>query len=862
MQKDLQELEEITFGIFSEKDIKDISVCEINNPKLCSSDKNTGYGTVYDPRLGTLENNKNCETCGEGIWTCAGHWSYIALNEPIIHPLFYRRVVDFLKCFCMKCNNPLINEDQLLISDLFKLKSTKRFDKILERIEKIDMCSICSHPQPDIKYSTLDDTISMVYKQKDKGKISIVLPVDEIKKIFDNITDDQAKLLGFNPELVHPRNLIITVFPVLPPACRPYVVADGQLCDDDLTIQIVEIIKANNHLKSDDDTPISETKRQKYLQTLKFRISTFYNNSSARAKHTTSGRPIKGLKERLTGKEGLIRSNLMGKRCCKKGTKILLWNGEIKNVEDIKIDDVLIGNDGTPRKIIELHNGIDQLYKIKQKYRDDYIVNSEHLLSLKYSNNKNIHWRESIQSWYIQWFSKDTMKTHTKKLKVTKKRTKEEAYNELKKFADTLDNNNTLNISVKDYLKLPAKTKKLLFGYKLEKPVEWEHKDVEIDPYILGMWLGDGYQNGKQFTSIDGELVEYWKKWGIDNNININLHNDGRNMQYGIYGNIKGKSIFKSKLSKYGLLEKKFIPKDYLFNSKEVRYSLLAGLIDTDGSVEQGGVTTRISQCLEHKDIIYDAKFLADSLGLQTSVKTKKTSWVHKGVKKFGKALVLNISGKGVEDIPTLLKKKRCNPPKILNTTWTQIKVEPDEVSEYYGFEIDGNNLFVLPDFTVLHNCEQTGRTVIGPDPTLKMGQLGVPQEMADILTVPVRVTKFNYNYLTELVNSGKVNHVITKNNVKINMQYHIFDKGTRLNHGDIIIRKDENTGKEIEIIVNNGKDVLQPGDKLKRNGEYVTDIKYPGRKKYHLNIGDICERKLQNGDILLLNRQPTELLC
>jgi hypothetical protein len=60
---------------------------------------------------------------------------------------------------------------------------------------------------------------------------------------------------------------------------------------------------------------ISDTKKQKHLQSLKFRIATFYNNSSGRAKHSTNGRAIKGIKERLTGKEGLLRSNLLGKRC-------------------------------------------------------------------------------------------------------------------------------------------------------------------------------------------------------------------------------------------------------------------------------------------------------------------------------------------------------------------------------------------------------------------------------------------------------------------------------------------------------------------------------------------------------------------
>jgi len=155
--------------------------------------------------------------------------------------------------------------------------------------------------------------------------------------------------------------------------------------------------------------------------------------------------------------------------------------------------------------------------------------------------------------------------------------------------------------------------------------------------------------------------------------------------------------------------------------------------------------------------------------------------------------------------------------------------------------------------------CEQTGRTVIGPDPTLKMGQLAVPEDMANNLTVPVQVTTYNLDYLTKLVNDGKVNYVLKDNGkTKINLENALFSRGTRLNHGDIILRKDEETGKDIEIVVNNGKDMLKPGDRLKRNGEFITDIKYPEKRKYILNIGDVCERKLMDGDIVLLNRQPT----
>ena len=813
MEEDVKDLDEIIFGILSEKDIRDISVCKVDNPKLANSDKNGGgYGTVYDPRMGPIENNKPCETCNFDIWRCPGHYGFIELYDPIIHPLFYKRVVDFLRCVCIKCNSLLITEDQIKLNNLSKIKSTKRFDKILEKIEKIDMCPNCSHPQPDIKYTSTDNNISMVYKQKDKGKISIVIPVDDIKKTFENLTDDNVRLLGFDPSLVHPKSLIITLFPVLPYCCRPFVLADGQTCDDDLTIQLVEIIKANNHLKVEEGVPLSDTKRQKYIQTLKFRISTFYNNSQSRAKHTTSGRPIKGLKERITGKEGLIRSNIMGKRCWKKGTKMLLWNGEIKNVEDIKIGDILIGNDGTPRNVLNLHNGVDKLYKIKQETREDYIVNSEHLLSLKYTNKEKIYWDPNLHyTRIIDVFDKNTLTTKLIEFKEDINLSYESRHTKFQDFLDRLDYDNTLNISIKDYLQLPNTIKKRLFSYKIEKPVEWEYKKTDVDPYDLGLWLGNSNKNI------------------------VDCPND--------------------KLKKYSLLDTKFIPKDFIYNSKQVRSSVLAGLIDIDSiivnedtpsAIIKKDTTILLSQPYDYRQILVNAKFIADSLGFQTFLKNENL-------------LSLNVSDRNIRDISKLLKKKKYTPSALSNTTWEKIQVEEVEIGEYYGFEVDNNNLFVLPDFTVVHNCEFTGRTVIGPDPTLKMGQLGMPREVAQILTIPEQVTNFNYDYLTKLVNDGKVNIVKKKDGERINIHHHIFNRGTRLNHGDIIIRKDEKTGEEFEFENNNGKEILKHGDKLKRNGELIKNIKYPEKRIYHLNVGDICERQLQNGDIVLLNRQPTK---
>ena len=324
-EEDTKEIESIIFGVYSSEEIIKMSVCKIDNAKK------SGYGTVYDERMGTCDSTKKCETCGESAAICPGHFGHIELNEPILHPLYYKRILAFLNCFCLKCCRLLLLKDQIYLAGLNRLKGESRFVKIQEKLKKVDMCchENCGCDQPKCKFSTTDCSIYKVYESRERGKTSIMLTTDEIKKIFDNILPEDVELLGFDPELAPPRNFIISTVPVLPICDRPYVKADGNLCDDDLTNQYIEIIKANNHLANTEEETgkikkeITETKRQKCLASLRFRVATTFNNGQGKAKHTTNGRAIKGIKERLAGKDGQIRNNMMGKRCNQTGRTVI-----------------------------------------------------------------------------------------------------------------------------------------------------------------------------------------------------------------------------------------------------------------------------------------------------------------------------------------------------------------------------------------------------------------------------------------------------------------------------------------------------------------------------------------------------------
>lgn len=307
-----QEIYSITFGINSEKEIVENSVCCINNVKK------SGTGSVYDPRMGAGAGNGNgiCETCGETVTRCTGHVGHIELATRIVHPLFYRTVERLLNCVCFKCNRLMVTETQLSMEGIMGLKGLKRFETVFEKSKKVSMCCHvgCGCEKPKLKFSPINNNYT-IYHDSSKSS-AIVLNTDEIYSIFNNITDKDTRLMGLDPVNSHPRNYILSVLPVLPPVDRPFIKVNGNMWDDDITIQYIEIVKTNLHLKEMKDEMTSETNPRyvKMLNNLIFRISTMFNNSQSKARHTGNGRPIKGIKERLAGKDGQIRGNIMGKR--------------------------------------------------------------------------------------------------------------------------------------------------------------------------------------------------------------------------------------------------------------------------------------------------------------------------------------------------------------------------------------------------------------------------------------------------------------------------------------------------------------------------------------------------------------------
>ena len=141
-----KEITNIQFGISSPEQIIGRSVCEINTTKF------TGANSVYDPRMGSMEQDSKCISCQLTPKDCAGHNGYIVLNTVILHPMYLRQITNFLKCICVKCFRVVLSAEHLQLDGILKYQTDSRIEKIVEKLENIDSCYYCKRPKPKIAF--------------------------------------------------------------------------------------------------------------------------------------------------------------------------------------------------------------------------------------------------------------------------------------------------------------------------------------------------------------------------------------------------------------------------------------------------------------------------------------------------------------------------------------------------------------------------------------------------------------------------------------------------------------------------------------------------------------------------------------
>lgn len=365
--------------------------------------------------------------------------------------------------------------------------------------------------------------------------------------------------------------------------------------------------------------------------------------------------------------------------CHARDTPILMYDGSIKKVQDVKVGDMLMGDDSTPRNVRILARGRQTMCKIIPNKGEESICNLHHFLCLKYCPSAN------SKKLTIQYMN-DDLKVKSKKF---------QDINSFNKFKQEISNK-VYEVRVDKYLELKDYIRKRFFIYRNE--VTFQEKNV-FDPYLIGLWLGDGDSNSSGFTNQDSEIIKYLKQNLGKHNLYLQYQQSKEygyrinSVKYHKYGN-KMLDI----LREYNLLNNKHIPKDYKCNSRQNQLKLLAGLIDTDGHFNKNGKCYEIVQ--KNEKLIDDIIYLSRSLGFSCYKKVKVINKIN--------YYRVYINGSKINEIPVLIKRKQIPINLIRSIDKDNLrvgfKVELLEEDEYYGFNLDGNHRFVKGDFIVERN--------------------------------------------------------------------------------------------------------------------------------------------------------------
>ena len=351
-------------------------------------------------------------------------------------------------------------------------------------------------------------------------------------------------------------------------------------------------------------------------------------------------------------------------KCARRDTPILMMDGTIKPVQDVRVGDRLMGPDSRPRVVHSTNCGVGEMYEIRPKRGKPWFVNLEHVLTLEAITKLGGRpWKRRI-----------------------------------------------VDVSVRDWLGW-SDTRKRNSRLFTPDAVEFDRKQPElpIDPYFMGVYLGDGSSihtgNSVSITSKDAEIIDCVYTQAKKHNLRIRAHTNRSAGSYYLCTNECGEpnpivDAIKS-MGLYGLSSgEKFIPDDYKLGTKEARLQVLAGLIDTDGHLTKKVTYDYISKS---ERLAEDVAFVARSLGMSALVKPCRKSCQTGATGTYYRVSIGQSNGQ----IPVRLERKRASSKLRIGYDSRKTPFEvirTGMVDAYYGFTLDADSRYLNGDFTVTHN--------------------------------------------------------------------------------------------------------------------------------------------------------------
>lgn len=315
----------IQFSIPSPDEIIKGSVAEITSRDTYVNGKPV-VGGVFDPRMGVLEPGMICPTDGLDYMQTPGYFGHLRLARPLFYVQYIGTVMKILRCVCFKCGKLLIAKARH--QHVLDMAAEARWNNVFAMASKVERCGDdtndgcgCKQPKKIKKegFATLIaewSTIAGLDDEKNE-ELTLTLTPEICLKTLRRISDEDVEFMGFSATWSRPDWMICQVLAVPPPAVRPSVKHDAQQrSEDDLTHIIVNIIKTNTALMEKIEAGAPGDVINNWTTLLQYYVATLVDNKmpGVAAFAQRSGRPLKSVKERLNGKGGRVRGNLMGKR--------------------------------------------------------------------------------------------------------------------------------------------------------------------------------------------------------------------------------------------------------------------------------------------------------------------------------------------------------------------------------------------------------------------------------------------------------------------------------------------------------------------------------------------------------------------
>jgi len=311
----------IQFGIMSPEEIRNGSVVEITTKETYVNNKPVPKG-IFDPRMGVGEPGAICPTDGLDYMQTPGYFGHLELARPVFYIQFLNTVLKILRCVCFKCSKILINKEKY--KQALDMTNEHRWKYIFAIASKVKRCGEdtddgCGCLKGKIKKEDLAK-ITMEWtdtNKENKEPITLRITPEMVIKIFKRISDEDVFFMGFSPIWSRPEWMVCQVLAIPPPSIRPSVKMDHQQrSEDDLSHILIMIIKTNRILQEKIANNAQTNIIDDWTSVLQYYVATQIDNKIPGVLSTAqrSGRPLKSIKDRLNGKSGRMRSNLMAKR--------------------------------------------------------------------------------------------------------------------------------------------------------------------------------------------------------------------------------------------------------------------------------------------------------------------------------------------------------------------------------------------------------------------------------------------------------------------------------------------------------------------------------------------------------------------